>query len=449
MLPLSPLLSREELTRLGLDLPSRLVPALPLAPRLDTEVRNRLDASAMLQTKVKLVENAIEASSSSGLAQPFTARATQSTSVSGGRRSILPVRVSPLRRLISSVGSDSFNSDGSSVQTEPVAEMKDQMKGKKRASILRPSSYGTPQRSVEVGKVSSVESDIPSLAPSDTSDAQPPFSESGCFEDSYHLLSKLSPTATKHDIVFDPRVLVREFSRDEEEASTIWYTSEEMKSFKLEATKRILAFTRTEIIPTGTGRMIERVVTPTSTKVLFSHAALKVDAVDLPFPAFDSVNGVSSSIASDNIKKILIVDPYDICLKLFSKAFQQAMPGVIISTSRTSEEALKQVIKTDFDLIIVEERLKLFHRPQPGVCGNMNASGSLLLQRIADITKNRAILVGVSAHLPEDSQRLKDVGKADLLWGKPPPPLTRELLMQLENMHASKRENNDTDTGLC
>ena len=433
MLPLSPLLSRERLARFGLDWPSRFVPALPFAPRIEVT-----KGPAMLQSTKEQSGDDTEGSVPLGSVRTYSRRAMQPTSSSGGRRSILPVRVSPMRSLSSSIGSDSFNSDISSVRSEcePVLESPNTVK--KYPSILRSSSYA--KRSVEVEKVSSVESDIPSLASSDTSDTQSPASE-------HNRRPNINLKAAR-DVIFNARVLVREFCRSEEEASCIWYTAAEMSSFKMDATKRIMAFTRTEIIPTGTGRMIERPITPTATKALFSHAALQADSLDVPFPAFDSICGMCPPEANNvAIKRILIVDPYDICLKLFAKAFQQAIPGAIICTSRTSEEALKQVCKTTFDLIVVEERLKLFHRQQPG--GNADASGSLLLQRIATMTKNRSVLVGVSAHLPEDAKRLQEVGQADLLWAKPPPPLSRELLMQLGGLMESKRAREKEDTDCC
>jgi hypothetical protein len=439
------------MTRLGLDVPARFVPALPFAPRIEVEGSE----AAMKQSKLERMENNnnnkgnIHVDSSRShfvqVAQPTTAK--------GRRRSILPVRVSPVRALSSSTGSDSFNSDISSVRSDRESDTESQKKVKKHPSILRSSSYGTAgKRKNEVEKVSSIESDIPSLASSDTSDDQPPVSDNDCPDDlrSSRPISRPQSTAAR-DVVFDARVLVREFSRSEEEASCIWYTAAEMHAFKLEATRRIMAFTRTEIIPTGTGRMIERQITPTATKALFSHAALRADSIDLTFPSLDSLNEIRPPEASNAIKRILIVDPYDICLKLFAKTFQQAIPDATISTCRTSEEALKQVCKTTFDLIVVEERLKLFHRQQPGVCGNANASGSLLLQRFSAIAKNRPVLVGVSAHLPEDSKRLKEVGKADLLWAKPPPPLSRELLAQLGGILESKRASVDgkQDANVC
>ncbi|GAX15166.1 hypothetical protein FisN_12Lh130 [Fistulifera solaris] len=448
MLPLSPLLSREQMTRLGLDVSARFLPALPLAPRMESEGFK----AVMKQSRLEREENnnnKNKAISQSDPSRSHFPRAAQPTKINGRRRSILPVRVSPLRALSSSTGSDSFHSDISSVRSDRESDTESQRKVNKPPSILRSSSYGTARkRSNEVEKVSSVESDIPSLASSDTSEDQSPVSDNNCPDD-LRLPRPISPAA--HDVVFDARVLVREFSRSEEEAVCIWYTAAEMHAFKLEAIRRIMAFTRTEIIPTGTGRVIERQVTPTSTKALFSHAALRADSIDLTFPALDSLDEIRSPEASNSIKRILIVDPYDICLKLFAKTFQQAIPDAMISTCKTSEEALKQVLKTTFDLIIVEERLKLFHRQQPGVCGNANASGSLLLQRFAAIAKNRPVLVGVSAHLPEDSKRLKEVGKADLLWTKPPPPLSRELLAQLEGILESKRasKHDKQDANLC
>ncbi|GAX23567.1 hypothetical protein FisN_12Hh130 [Fistulifera solaris] len=446
MLPLSPLLSREQMTRLDLDVPAHFVPALPLTPRMELGH----NTAVMKQNKLEREENNNKNKANMQIdpSRSHFLRAAQPTNSNGRRRSILPVRVSPLRALSSSTGSDSFNSDISLGRSDRESDTEPQ-KVKKHPSILRSSSYGTARKqSNEVEKVSSIESDIPSLASSDTSDNQSPVSDNVCPDDLRSPRPISHPQATR-DVVFDARVLVREFSRSEEEALCIWYTAGEMHAFKLEATRRIMAFTRTEIIPTGTGRVIERQITPTATKALFSHAALRADAIDLTFPALDSLNEIRPPEARKSIKRILIVDPHDICLKLFAKAFQHAIPDAVISTCKTSEEAFKQVLKTTFDLIIVEERLKLFHRQQPGVCGNANASGSLLLQRFAAIAKNRPVLVGVSAHLPEDSKRLKEVGKADLLWSKPPPPLSTELLAQLDSILESKRMGIQQDANLC
>ena len=251
----------------------------------------------------------------------------------------------------------------------------------------------------------SIESDLPSLEDSvvsieAASDTRLP---------SPHRQTSEPLLSSSKRCSFDPRVWIREFERSPEEK--IWYTPEEMISFKEEAILRIQTFT--ELIPTGTGRCVRRVVKP-GNKALFSHKALQLESES---------EKQNSSLPTESVQSILLVDPHEICLNLFAKAFQRAFPAVSISTARSHQEALGHVAATAFDIILVEERLK-------------GSSGSMLLQRLGRLCP-QSLLIGVTAHLKEDSLRLQL--QADLVWPKPPPALTDPCVENLRSIIRAKR----------
>jgi hypothetical protein len=98
-------------------------------------------------------------------------------------------------------------------------------------------------------------------------------------------------------------------------------------------------------------------------------------------------------------------------------------------------------MSTKFDIIVVEERLKLFHQHQDGAnsddkksdcirgCSSTDvASGSMWMSQLAS---EDTLLIGVSSHLQRDEKRLKELGKAEIVWPKPLPRLDSSLLRQL------------------
>jgi CheY-like chemotaxis protein len=380
MLTLSPLQQHSTRRSEAPSLPPQPLLVLPLCPRL---VEHKEESPS--ERKATLVGRTIS---------------MRHAPDKGTNRSILQVPSLPLR------------------PEKKVEELPKEVPKQQIRSILR--------RSRTYPSVSSVESDIPSLASSSLS------LSSLCDEDKQH---KLSPhrrhtlsepmlTSSKR-ISFDPRIWVREFERSRDERESIWYTNSEMCAFKQQALQCILAYTKlmsyTELIPTGTGRtMIRRRVVPPC-KALFSHKALQHDSpIEVVVVEGERILCVDNT---EVIRNILLVDPHQICLELFSKAFQRALPGVTITTACSEQEALKHAAAQQFDIILVEERL------------GKGSSGAMLLQRLA--FNNSAVLIGVSAHLDQDAVQLKL--HADLVWAKPPPPVDASLLNMLRPLLLAKR----------
>ena len=165
-------------------------------------------------------------------------------------------------------------------------------------------------------------------------------------------------------------------------------------------------------------------------------------------------------------------------LKLFAKALHASFHHVIVTTATSAEEALRRIAAAKvvfpqseggathgFDIIIVEERLQLFQRHRRGAGSNRReqqtagddqkqrqipASGSALIgqitgeqQRALELVGNKkrprcSLLVGVSAHIQLDGDKLSQAG-ADLVWGKPPPPFDDELKLKILRAVFAKR----------
>ena len=354
----------------------------------------------------------------------------------GSRSTITPPLV-PMFRKVSSLDADAFS--------HPKVPCK--FPKKPLRSILRSRSCPSPSLSAqlhEVEKISSVESDIPSLAASIESTAS---LDETASEDCFTKLSPRRKTVSEPSLLlnassnnrisFDPHIWVREFERSETERQSIWYTPQELTTFKVQALNRIIAYDGGELIPTGTGRMIHH--NNNNKKALFSHAALQVEsssatATTRTTPPADDL--FRMAVLQNEIRRILIVDPHDICLKLFAKTLRLAFPKIVeITTASSSKEAASYLHNNNnrsFDIAIVEERLGLFHR-QDG----KEASGSSLLRDISS-SHHKTLLIGVSARLPQDGERLQQAG-ADFLWPKPPPPLTPRLVDEMLQVLLLKR----------
>jgi hypothetical protein len=249
-------------------------------------------------------------------------------------------------------------------------------------------------------------------------------------EDSVESASSLrsvSPSESTSDndrrVGFDPRVWVCEFERDKAELKTTWYSPTEMDRFKQRAIERILS--SAELLPTGTGRSVKN---PLSNKALFTNPALQCEE--------DEDDVALQRLARLEVRNILIVDPHEMCSKLFQKTFQEMFPQADMASVRSSGEAIANVEKTlkPFDLIVVEERLK-FHEAHRE--DDYEASGSALIRRLMEDQNNndtprnrRALFVGVSAHFDKDREQLEE-GGASLTWPKPPPKLDRDMRDQI------------------
>ena len=289
----------------------------------------------------------------------------------------------------------------------------------KHPSILRPSKYGRGDKNTK----------LPSLVPCDSSNSscETLHSQHSSCEDVRRCRSRIS---------FDPRVWVLEYEQSPEEMERAWFTPEELDRFRKETIARLVAH-NTELLPSGTGFVVQRgnISTP---KAVFAMPAMSSLADDEDTDEADVVKAVNSEI-----RNILVVDPRDVCAKLFARDLKRMIPNVNVSSSRSSEEARKRMANTQFDIIIVEERLKLCH--QRGSSDQWTtkaeeewrASGSAFIKVLAQEKQagppeDRCLFIAVSAHLEKDKDKMQTNG-ADFLWAKPPPrmdEIVRDVLLK-------------------
>lgn len=218
-------------------------------------------------------------------------------------------------------------------------------------------------------------------------------------------------------VCFDPYVWVHEFKRDKDEFENTWFSIDEMEQFKKRAIE--LVSNAVQLVPTGTGRLVQK--HPSRTKAIFTNPALLAD---------DDEESITK-LAETHIRRILVIDPHDLCAKLFGKSLRKILPHADIEISQSRDEAIRRIEKcrtgNTFDLILVEERLKMVQDRN-----NENVSGSALIKmlkkkydqsvRKTDLT----LFIGVSAHFEQDKAKLFK-GGATLVWQKPPPTLDMEM----------------------
>ena len=130
---------------------------------------------------------------------------------------------------------------------------------------------------------------------------------------------------------------------------------------------------------------------------------------------------------------ILMVDPHDIFLTLFSKRWQEALPHVTIVTAHSSDEALQVVSKQTFDIIVVEERLSLFHRQHRGANNKLTSGSALISHLKRELHHQPCLLIGVTAHWQSDHATMAQSG-ADFCWPKAPGPTFRNNRALLEEL---------------
>ena len=229
-------------------------------------------------------------------------------------------------------------------------------------------------------------------------------------------------TLNSKAISFDPNIWVREFERTQEEHELTWHSNEDMERFKRHALALIMmARQQTDFIATGTGRMVQRPIS----KAMFTHTALTLDGPDDAGEALKTEK-YRCAVAHNEIRNVLLVDPHDICLALFAKAITALFPLAKVSLARSNQEALEHMSSGKrFDIILVEERLKLFHGQSNNKKERSN-SGSELIRTLISLGATGALFVGVSAHLERDQNALER-GGADLCWSKPPPLMDLRL----------------------
>ena len=258
-----------------------------------------------------------------------------------------------------------------------------------------------------------------------------------------------------HHVSFDPRVWVREFHRDSVENTCTWYTNEDMERFKRLALDRILRYQSrpSEIIATGTVRVVQRAL-PRWSGPVYAHPSLTLDGEN------DNDKYLRRRVLEKELRSILIVDPHDLSLKLFTKSLKRALPRTAqVTTATSSDEVLKLLQQGQrFDMIIVEERLQLFHRHHSSSSASSStessttsdrqsrfgisatkSSGAALIETLSKSSvASNSLFIGVSAHMLEDEEKLRRCG-ADFCWSKPPPPIDQTLVETLAKSILEKR----------
>ncbi|KAL3779931.1 hypothetical protein HJC23_005428 [Cyclotella cryptica] len=278
-------------------------------------------------------------------------------------------------------------------------------------------------------------------------------------------------------ISFDPHIWVYEYKDDKPEfernGDGKWFTEDELAQFKEDAIQRIRQ-RNMKMISAGSGRVA---LVP-----VFTHPALGLEDEFDP-DGCNSKEGLIRDALSREMRNVLVVDPHDAFLVLFTKCLKFIIPHVSVATARSGEEAVARIQAAQkafptsdggavhgFDIILLEERLH--------PCNNMlsmssNAakqsagddsiqrqrkltSGSSLIHSIVDQEqdiRNRvrnahpsqqlpirfSLLIGVSAYLAEDKTRLEQSG-ADFVWGKPPPEMNSKLRNDILKVLMRKRK---------
>ena len=164
-------------------------------------------------------------------------------------------------------------------------------------------------------------------------------------------------------ISFDPHIWVYEFTDDRHEFEHNggkWFTEDELDQFKEEAIQRIRQRNmkmmsagqgRIAMVPPAQDRSQSSSPLPTfpadnSRQVVFTHPALGCeDEVDHD-TSFRPIKKPNESLIQDalarEIRNVLVVDPHEIFLTLFTKCFKYIIPHVSVATARSGEEALSR-----------------------------------------------------------------------------------------------------------
>ncbi|KAL7447100.1 hypothetical protein ACHAXM_011115 [Skeletonema potamos] len=305
-------------------------------------------------------------------------------------------------------------------------------------------------------------------------------SREGCV--SRHASFENVANSKKPTIGFDPHVWIHEYN-PQFSADELWFSDEELAEFKREAIQRVRlrsAANSATVLPTGTGRVIEvssggrsntNSCLPVNNAgpVLFNHPALSCDdEVDT-----DDAEKMIQDALSREIRNVLLVDVHEIFLALFTKSLRSLFPHISVTTARSGEEAITRIEAAQkafplrdggplhgFDIILVEERLLAnYGSPFIQAAGDDSiqrrrmTSGSTLIRSIVQGEQQFkasgeggrcALLIGVSARFSDDEDVLKNSG-ADIIWGKPPPQMTRNQRNHLLKVLMKKRGREDLD----
>lgn len=286
----------------------------------------------------------------------------------------------------------------------------------------------------------------------------------------------------KRHTSFDPHITVFQFpvSDFEKKGGEKWFTEDELTEFKQEAIQRIRMRSTPKVIYTGTGRIVTvgNKANASITKprpagsIFFNHPALQCDDDDDETKVIRSSSSRKSEInnhLSQEIRNILVVDPHEIFLALFTKSLNHLIPHAAVATARSTKEALTRIEAAQrafdrgatlgFDVIIIEERLwsnlpvqQLVSQPAGDQTdqklASLMVSGSALIKELLESGSNGGnprltLIVGASSR-QEDIEKLTLAG-ADLVWGKPPPEMNSSLKKDLLKLLMQKRKRSNVD----
>lgn len=304
----------------------------------------------------------------------------------------------------------------------------------RRKSCLRPSKWGSQHKDDATLDKSSVPS-LVSLADGSNSSSDTLHSQVSTSDN-----SELSPARNApRSVSFDARVWVLEYERTPEEIEKTWFSSDELDRFRKQTIARLVAH-NTELLPSGTGFAVQR--GSISSKAVFALPSMSSVAEEDDEDLLDE-RDVEDAVNAE-IRNVLVVDPHDICAKLFKRDLKRMIPSVKVCTASSSTEARKLMAFCNrFDVMIVEERLKLFHNndtadqceTSPEEEGHSSGSEfikALVQERAAGPTEDNCLFIAVSAHLDKDKERMQANG-ADFIWTKPPPTMdeiVRDVLLK-------------------
>ena len=316
---------------------------------------------------------------------------------------------------------------------------------------------------------SSVDSDLPSLTSlstvSDCTSVSIPsiHGDKGC---SNKDESNLDAFTTRKAVRFDPRIWVHEFDRTDAVKKALWFTAQDLNTFKFGAMQCILAYKSRvpNVMNKNNSRPIGR---KQASSVLFSHPALGMDNeyddneagthhIETDLIRFGTTNSPSAgtiatrnsivnqfreAVAENEIQNILVVDPQEICLKLYAKGLQRMFPNASIVTSRNKEEALHHVYVlsskkksgNDFDVLVYDE---------PKSSTHLDSSGVTLFEHLKECSKTPCLNIIVVSDRNAASQS-RNIPETDLRWTKPPPSMNDDLRDLMLKTLLLKRGRND------
>mmetsp|Transcript_7576 Transcript_7576/g.17190 ORF Transcript_7576/g.17190 Transcript_7576/m.17190 type:complete len:491 (-) Transcript_7576:221-1693(-) len=282
----------------------------------------------------------------------------------------------------------------------------------------------------------------------------------------------------QHSFVqFNPTITVRECVGEDgpDDQESNWFSEKELRSFMAEtvnlchssAVIAVKTYSRPAVKKAYETAQEVGVKSPVLSSSCPEYRALFAEPVLCATDEDAIVHDGSKKffeIMQREMQRVLIVDNSPTTLKLFRRHVLTMFPHVQIETAVSGEDALGKIqvdpkrAGTDYDLIIVEERLQ---QCDADMEESLDLTGSEMLRLVNEmetiaechcngikqvgciksrkIPSRRSLKIGVSVSLGEDCESLRNNGGADLFWSKPPPKPSNGLRNQVMNALLSKR----------